>query len=256
MSWQHAHKKSDRAWQGQQRPIVLGHRGASALELENTLAAFSSALASGADGFELDVRLTSTGELVVFHDETLERIFGDLRRVDEVSWQQLSELRAKGQGIALLSTVLQEFPRALVNIELKPHPLRLALPLVRATLGAILESQACSRVLVSSFDPRLLAAMRLFYPDIPRGLLSAQEQGRILRHAWLAPTLDLVSLHPEDVLVSSSLVAKAHAQGLLVNTWTVDDPLRIRQLLAVGVDGIISNDPAATLNVISELESE
>lgn len=239
------------AWlQERGRPFVLGHRGASAHEPENTMPAFAAAMQAGGDGFELDARLTRCGELVVFHDEDLWRMCGDARRVSQLEWSELSRMRVGGQQIPRLRDVLEEFPGPLVNIELKKHPLSQALPLVQATLAAIAETRAISRVLVSSFDPRLLALLRLLEPKVPRALLSAREQGLLLRRGWLARGLGLVAVHPEEVMVSARSVARAHRRGYRVNTWTVDDPNRIRELASFAVDALICNDVGAALQAL------
>jgi glycerophosphoryl diester phosphodiesterase len=233
-------KKSD-------RPLILGHRGDSAHEPENTMVAFASAMHAGADGFELDVRVSACNTLVVFHDDDLLRLCGDPRKVKDVAWEELAELRVEGEPIPTLVDVLEAFPSALVNVEMKMHPLSLAWSLTQATRKIIEATRALSRVLVSSFDPRLLAMMRVAAPKIPRGLLFHSHQAPPLRHAWHAEGLTVASMHPEHVLVTAAMVGRAHRMGRKLNTWTVDDPGRIRELAAIGVDAIICNDPAAAI---------
>src|SRR5512132_273110 len=142
------------------RPLVLGHRGASADAPENTLAAFRLALEQGADGFELDVRRCATGEVVVGHDEDARRVSGvALRAVDVGAWKGEA---FRGERMPLLSEVLEAFPRAVVNVELKSSggDLRLA----GATARVLARGAAAGRVLVSSFDWRLVVAFRLAAP--------------------------------------------------------------------------------------------
>jgi glycerophosphoryl diester phosphodiesterase len=232
------------------RPLILGHRGASAHEPENTMAAFDHAMRAGADGFELDVRLSACGKLLVFHDDDLQRLCGDPRRVQGLKWEELAAMRVSGERIPLLREVLETFPDALVNVEMKMHPLPLAWPLTKATQAVIEGCRARSRVLVSSFDPRLLAMMRLAAPHIPRGLLFHAEQVAPLRNAWHAGGLTLAAIHPDQRLVTAEMVGRAHRQGRKLNTWTVDDPDRIRELAAIGVDAMICNDPAAALEAL------
>ncbi len=233
-------------------PLILGHRGDSAHEPENTMAAFESAIRAGADGFELDVRLTACNTLIVFHDDDLQRLCGDARKVQEVPWQELAALRVAGEPIPLLVDVLEAFPTALVNVELKKHPLSSAWPLVAATGRVIEATRALSRVLVSSFDPRLLAMMRLAAPHVPRGLLFHSRQPAPMRHAWHARGLTLAAMHPEHVMVTAAMVGRAHRLGRKLNTWTVGEPGRIRELAAIGVDAIICNDPGAALLALED----
>src|SRR5512140_114461 len=154
------------------RPLVLGHRGASADAPENTLAAFRLALAQGADGAELDAWRCATGEVVVAHDEDARRVAGaDLRLPDA----PLAALRAldvgawkgeafRGERMPLLAEVLEALPGAVVNVELKSRgrDLRLA----DAAARVVARARAGGRVLVSSFDWRLLVAFRMAAPDV------------------------------------------------------------------------------------------
>jgi glycerophosphoryl diester phosphodiesterase len=107
-------------------------------------------------------------------------------------------------------------------------------------------------VIVSSFDPRLLAMLRSLGSQVPRGLLFHSHQPAPLRKAWLARGLSVAAIHPEHVLVTAAMVGRAHRQGRLLNTWTVDDPDRIRELAAIGVDALISNDPGAALHALAD----
>lgn len=228
-------------------PLILGHRGDSANYPENTLVALEGAMAAGADGVELDVRLCGSGELVVFHDEDLVRLCGDSRSVASLSWQQLQEVRVGGEPVPSLAAVLQALPNAIINIELKKHPMSQALALVQACARAVEDARCLGRVVVSSFDPRLLLMLRVLEPNLARGLLFAEEQGLPLRRGWLARGLAPSAVHPEDVLVTAKTMKRWRKRGLRVHTWTVDDPERIRELATIGVHAIICNDPGAAL---------
>src|SRR5512147_906066 len=151
------------------RPLVLGHRGASADAPENTLAAFRLALEQGADGVELDAWRCASGEVVVFHDQDARRLAGSPLRVERASLPELQALdvgawkgeRFRGERIPRLEEALEVLGAAVVNVELKsahpPGDPRLALAVAR-----ILRSRgAVERALVSSFDWTLLAAFRL-----------------------------------------------------------------------------------------------
>ena len=232
------------------RPQVLGHRGASAHYPENTMVAFLGAMSAGADGVELDVRLCATGELVVFHDDEVDRLCEGRGAVATKSWTELSDLKVAGEPIPLLSEVLEQLPKARINVELKKHPLGLALPLVRATIAAIEAAGAQDRVILSSFDPRLLALLRVLAPGLPRGLLFYEGQAFAMRRAWLAKALAVQARHPSQKLVTGHTMQKWTSAGYQVNTWTVDSPTKIRHLARLGVTTIITNDPKQALKAL------
>lgn len=226
-------------------PLLLGHRGASALALENTLTAFARARADGADGVELDVRLSADGELAVFHDEDLERIAGRAGRVAGMSWRELAAVALPGgERIPRLDEVLGETAPMLVNVEIKQSGLRRLGHAVRRVAACAQRTGAADRVLVSSFDPLAVALARRA-TGLRCGLLFHARQRRPLRGAWLAPLIRPHALHPERVLVDAGTVARWRARGYAINVWTVDDPDELRRLAGLGVDGIITNDPGA-----------
>ncbi|HET7825365.1 MAG TPA: glycerophosphodiester phosphodiesterase family protein [Anaeromyxobacter sp.] len=231
-------------------PLVLGHRGASADAPENTLAAFRLALEQGADGVELDVWRCGTGEVVVGHDEDTLRVAGVALRVPDAP---LAELRAldvggwkgdafRGERMPLLAEVLEALPGAVVNVELKSRggDLRLA----GAAAKVVARAGAARRVLVSSFDWRLVVAFRLAAPDVPVGLLFDGERPWKLPLAAAIRLMGPSAVHPERTLATEERVRAWTRRGLAVNVWTVDDPAAARALAAMGAAGVITNVPA------------
>lgn len=231
------------------KPLVLGHRGASRDAPENTLAAFHLAMAQGADGFELDVWRCASGEPVVIHDASTARTAGEplqvvreplarLRQLDAGAWKGPAH---RGQRIPTLAEVLEAFPRAVVNVELKSDGLgdpRLAVAVGRLVTGLGAEA----RVIASSFDYSLLLALRLVAPRIPVGLLFAADQRWELREA-LGALLGPVALHPDRSLATDARVAAWSRSGLAVNVWTVDEPAEVERLARAGAAAVISNAP-------------
>jgi glycerophosphoryl diester phosphodiesterase len=234
------------------RPLVLGHRGASAEAPENTLAAFARAMAQGADGFELDVWRCASGEVVVFHDEDAGRIAGAPLRIRDASLAALRALDVgawkgaafQGERIPLLEEVLRAFPGAFVNVELKSRgrDLRLA-PAVAEVLA---RTGAADRVIVSSFDFRLVAAFRAAAPPVPVGLLFEAGRAWQLRTALATRLLAPAAVHPDRALVTPARMARWRGRGLGVNVWTVDDPAEVDRLVGLGVSALITNVPGAT----------
>ena len=233
------------------RPLLYGHRGASTLVLENTLGAFARARADGADGIELDVRLTADGELAVFHDEDLARIAGRPGRVADMPWRELAAVPLPGgERIPCLDQVLAETEPLRVNVEIKQPGWRRLRDVVNRVAASVERAGARDRVILSSFDPAAVALARRA-TAIECGLLFHARQRRPLRRAWLAPLIRPHALHPDRVLVDAAAVARWRSRGYAINVWTVDDPAELRRLAALGVDGIITNDPAAARAALS-----
>jgi glycerophosphoryl diester phosphodiesterase len=229
------------------RPRIIGHRGVrgDGAPLENTLAAFARAAEEGADGVELDVRLSADGELVALHDPTLERVTGgaDLRAVAELRARELAAVDLGGARVATLAEALA-FGRArrlTMNVEMKRDvPDRLAV--ARATARLLGSWDPKHPVLVSSFDPPMLFAFAAFAPEVPRALLINRTW--YFEVARAARMLGFDGVHVERTVASPAFVRRLRAGGALVQVWTVNHAVEARDLDAIGVDGIISDRPA------------
>jgi glycerophosphoryl diester phosphodiesterase len=241
------------------RPLVWAHRGASRDAPENTMAAFQLAARQEADGVELDAQLCGSGEVVVLHDESLGRTTGFAGLIAETPWSVVRTLDAgarkdekfRGERVPLLAEVLAQTPSALlVNVELKCDR-RDDRGLTAATIAVIREARAEERVLLSSFNPLCLWRARRIAPRLPRALLFERDSTFALRHALSAPLLDLVALHPEDVLATPEAVRAWRRRGYLVAPWTVDDPGRAAELREAGATAIITNVPAEMLRTLA-----
>jgi glycerophosphoryl diester phosphodiesterase len=226
---------------------ILGHRGASHDAPENTLASFELALQQGADGVELDARLCASGEAVVFHDETLERLTGRPGAVRDTPWSVLRTLEVRGKAggrapIPLLSQVLERLPRsAWINVELKAE--RWSDSAVADVAGALLESGGhAEHVVVSSFQPLCLLRLALRFP----GFAGAPPRPRPPDAApdrFYLPLLGRDAVHPAVERVDRVDVERWHRSGREVAVWTVDDPEQARRLREWGVDSCITNRP-------------
>jgi glycerophosphoryl diester phosphodiesterase len=234
----------------QKRPLVLGHRGAPHAAPENTLRAFELAAREGADGIELDVRVDAEGNVIVLHDPELQRVTGG-RMQGHVEALSVSQVRAadvgEGERIPSLRAVLDwaEAADQCVNVEVKSD-VRDRKRLVRGVIRELEGVKTSERILLSSFDPRLV---NVFARRLPRfGVCWLFHEGQaILRRlpAWRA--LGAIGVNPQHTLLSAYGVRRLKAEGALVNTWTVNDPTLARAYAAFGVDSIISDCPGAIL---------
>lgn len=233
------------------RPLNIGHRGAAGLAPENTLAAFQAGVAAGADGVELDVQRTVDGHLVVFHDDDLRRIAGVHGSVVTSTLEQLRELDVGrhfalgflGESIPTLDQVVESLPPpTLINIEAKRFTMGND-GLEAAIVQAVHRHNLLDRCLVSSFNPLILWRIGRMDRSIPLGLLYEPGMSLGLGRGWPRRVMRVAALHPYFEQLSSELVSMAHAHGWLVNTWTVNDPQDMARLIAMGVDGIITDRP-------------
>lgn len=226
------------------RPRVIAHRGASAARPENTLAAFVHARELGADGVELDVRWTSDGRVVVHHDALLP----DGRVIVELSRTELPA------SVPTLDEALDACAGLLVNVEIKNDPNDPDHDPSGERGAAVAERLVArdrqgERLLLSSFDHALIGLVRERRPDLDTAALVAgtRDPARLVRRVAEAGH---GGINPMDGLVDAALVDDAHAHGLAVHVWTVDDPPRMTELAALGVDGIITNVPDVAVTVL------
>ena len=223
------------------RPMLcFGHRGARGHEPENTLRSVRRALELGADGIEVDVHFTA-GELLVIHDETLERTTDGKGRVAAQTFAYLRSLDAgQGERIPTLAEVCELVNRrAVINVELKGAGT--AAP-VAALIAGYVHGRGWSQenFLVSSFDHQQLETARSLLPDLRLGVLSLRPSRAV---AEFAGRLGAWSLHPHLRQVTAKLVNDAHRRGLKVIVFTVNTAEEIARCRELGVDGVFSDFP-------------
>ncbi|MGB8956324.1 MAG: glycerophosphodiester phosphodiesterase [Tumebacillaceae bacterium] len=229
-------------------PKNLAHRGASAAAPENTMAAFRLAEQMGADGIELDVHLTRDGVPVVIHDEWLDRTTSGKGLVAEHTLAGIRALDAgawfgdafAGEKVPTLEEVIRAFGRRMFfNIELKNS--YLPMPTLEHRTIALLRHYRLERgVLVSSFNHQSMHLFRQLAPDIPTGLLF---DCVLVEAPPYAKSLGAAALNPYYMCVTQERVQEAHANGLGINVWTVNDADDMKQMIELGVDAIITNHP-------------
>ncbi len=238
--------------------MVVAHRGASAAYQENTLEAFEAARAQGAEGLELDVRRSADDVLVVHHDAHLTdgRLIAEVAASDLPSW------------LPTLAEVLDMAGDLWVNVEIKnlpDEPDYDAGETISVAVAGLVMSQLLAfdppagespptladRLLVSSFNVDSLTSIRSVEPGVPLGLLvwgqvdPASTIARVEAHGFDA-------VNPQDIMVDQGFVDRAKRAGLGINVWTVDDPERMVALADMGVDSIITNDPALAVATLGE----
>jgi glycerophosphoryl diester phosphodiesterase len=243
-----------------ERTLNIAHRGASVVAPPNTLAAFEKAVELGADGIEFDVHLSADGVPVVIHDFTVDATTDGRGRVAGMTLAQLKALDAgchfdpafAGERIPTLKEVLDAAgDHLLLNIEMKSTSMR-DRGLERTVLAQIEQHGSSDRVLISSFNPFSLRRAKRIAPHMPLGLLYAPDMPLPLRRAWLAPLAPHEARHPHHTMVDARYMAWARKRGYRVNAWTVDEPDEMRRLIALGVDGIITDVPDALRRVLEE----
>ena len=256
------------------RPLVIGHRGASAEAPENTLAAFRSAIQAGADGIEFDVRLARDGVPVVIHDRTLKRTgrvnasvaeltSKELGQIDVGSWFGASRASKgpstyAGEHIPTLGQTLEflEGSPCIAFIELKCED-REVEPLIAAVCEAVRSSPLASRIIIKSFRLSIIARVRLLAPGVRTAALFAPKVMAMLRkEKHLVKIAEEFGAHELSIhysLATGKLMEKAEKCGLPVNIWTTDNPRWIRRALRLGISSIITNDPARLLERRAEV---
>ncbi len=250
-----------RIFEGEDIPLLFGHRGYSSLAPENTLSAFRLCREHGIPGIELDVHRCASGELVVIHDSSLLRTAGLDARVEECDLSLIEGLDAgswfgpsyAGERIPLLSEVFEDIGDSLYyDIEIKhseKKPMRLESELVRLIAAYGLQK----RVLVSSFNPFAVRVFGALSSGIPTATLYGKdpEVPRLLRHGEGRFLSHTTILKPEHSQVNRfSMLINKTLGGYAVIPWTVDQPEEAKRLLSLGVDGLISNRPGDILTLI------
>jgi glycerophosphoryl diester phosphodiesterase len=234
------------------RPTIFAHRGASAYAPENTLAAFELAVLQKADAIELDVKLSSDGQVVVIHDQTVDRTTDARGWVKDMPLAALKELDAgshfdvayKGETIPTLSQVLETVGRKIfINIELTNYSSPSdALPERVADL--INHHGLANNILFSSFHPVVLRRINKLLPAVPIGYLAHHGFSGIVARGWFGKVIvNYQAFHPELRDASQELVYRMHQTGHRVHVYTVNQVKDMFRLFSYGVDGIFSDDP-------------
>jgi glycerophosphoryl diester phosphodiesterase len=241
------------------RPVVFAHRGSSAHAPENTLAAFSLALQQGANAIELDSMLSADGHAVVIHDENLNRIAGIDKEVKQLTLTELKALDAgkyfnasfEGERIPTLIEVFETVGKKIfINIELK----NLSTPtddLPKKVAELVRRFGLEEYIIFSSFNPLALIRIHQLLPQMPIGLLADSGWLGYWARSGIGRLIKYDALHPWLGDVSNNMVASSHSRGKRVHVYTVNNPVDIRRMVDLDVDGFFSDDPVLALQTLN-----
>ncbi|EGA89426.1 glycerophosphoryl diester phosphodiesterase [Planococcus donghaensis MPA1U2] len=262
-----------------ERPIVLAHRGGSKLAPENTLAAFNYSAELGVNGFEVDIRMTNDEEILVFHDEYIDRTTDGAGRVADLTLDQLRafdlgyhfidtegqhSFRGKNEQVVLLRELFEKFPQMYINIDIKDAPETYEGSLVPSKLWRLIDALGVhDRVVVTSFYDEQIDRFNLYAQN--RIAVGAGENE--IRKAYTAftsqfghlyqPRADVFQIPTKSSvfrLDSARFIAFLDNLNIPVHYWVIDEPEEMRALIASGAKGIITDRPDLALSLISELE--
>ena len=232
-------------------PQIFAHRGARRVAPENTLPAFAAALEMGADGIELDVHLTTDGQLVVIHDFSVDKTTDGHGLVAQMTAAEVARLDAGAHfSPAFAGTRIPHFEEVLdlvgdrcrINIEIKSMDLY-ARDASDRVAALIHEQDLYEQVIVSSFNPITLIKLRHLNPAIALGVLYDGEMPIFLRRLWAGAPILPQAQHPHHQLIDAAYMDWARQIGAQVNTWTVNEPQEALRLASLGVHTLITDVP-------------
>ena len=239
--------------------LAFAHRGGAGAWPENTMPAFQGAVELGYRYVETDVHATRDGVLLAFHDDRLDRVTDRAGLIREMDYDEVKRARVAGEEpIPLFADLLTAWPHLRINID--PKLDNAVEPLIRV----LREQRAIDRVCVNAFSDRRIAAVReALGPDLCTGM-GPRATTRLRFSSWSGPfrgfwggfTAGCAQLPVRQKgipLVDAALVGRAHELGLQVHVWTIDDPHEMRRLVEIGVDGIMTDEPAVLKAVLVDL---
>lgn len=241
------------------RAKVFAHRGGRKWAPENTMAAFAKSMQAGVDGIELDIQRCASGELVVIHDCDISRTTDGVGLVKDISYPELKRVGAgawfdpqfSAEYIPLLQEVLDLVDGKLIlNIEIKNSPVDY--PDIEDDLIDLLEQyRHQDTVIVSSFDHQVLRRLHAKAPNIPLGILG---NSLLVDLGTYLEKIGAKFWHPDFFTLRSDAVCQAQESGIVVNSWTINSSRDWSAALQMGLDGIITDDPAGLIDFLDKVE--
>ncbi|MFX1343144.1 MAG: glycerophosphodiester phosphodiesterase [Promethearchaeota archaeon] len=229
---------------------VIAHRGSGAGPFENTLHGMQLAITWGADGIECDVQSSHDGEMVIFHDPTLDRLTNGSGLVAERTLKELKRLHVgEGEQIPTLAevlTLLKPQPQFIINLDVKVQGIEIKI------LKEIQSQNLLNRTLVSSFIPQVLMKFRELNADIATGWIYGYNYENPVKEA---KKIGCTALHPRLDLVSEELRQVSRQQGLMLNPWSINSEGDMRRFIKLSVDWIITDNPRQLLRILNRTGS-
>lgn len=245
------------------KPMIYAHRGASAYAPENTISAFELAVRQGADAIEFDAKLSADGQVVIFHDQTLERTTGVQGRVGAASLAELRRLDAgshfdvafRGERIPTLDEVFEAVGRQIfMNVELTNYA-SIFDDLPEKVSAAVKKHNLAERVMFSSFSPVALVRARKQLPQVPLGLLCWWGRNGAIPRSPLGYLLGYQSLNPYFEDATPALVGRIHRRGAKVFVYTVNKADDLKRMFDTGVDGVFTDDPVLARQILTSTKT-
>jgi len=233
------------------KTLIIAHRGASAYAPENTLAAFQKAVDLNSDAFELDAKLTRDGEIVIIHDQSVDRTTNGTGKVKKLPLEELRKLDAgtffsdefANEKIPTLREVLERFSsQIMINIELTNYS-SIFDGLAKKTATLVKSLGVEKSVFFSSFHPINLIITRKILPEVPVALLAVPgKYGWLARSnlmRWVSPQI----VHPYYKDIDGDYIDDQHNHDRKVNIWTINDEMEMDRFIKAKIDGLITDDP-------------
>ena len=242
------------------KPTIFAHRGSSSYAPENTLAAFDLAVSHKADAIELDAKLCGDQQIVVFHDQTLDRTTDTTGRISNIPLEALKELDAgghfdmkfTGERIPTLDEVFEAVGKKIfINVELTNYESPMNV-LAEKVASCVQRHNLKNQVLFSSFNPVVLRRIKKLIPTAPVGLLALPGFSGLWARSVLGRWGSYQALHPEKQDIRNSLLDKYHQRCMRVHTYTVNRADTMMTLYQMGIDGIFTDDPPLARKTLAE----
>lgn len=268
----------DAAYYTNPRPavMVIAHQGGDGIWPGDTIYAFEKAVETGADVLEMDAHITKDGEIVLMHDEKVDRTTDGSGLIEDLTLAELKQLDAaykwtnddgqtypyRGQGIQVpsLRELFEKFPnmRYVIEIKLTKNPID------KPLCELIREQDMQEKVVIGSFHDEAMAQFRQTCPEVATGASRGEVTkfvilGKVFLSGWLSPQYESLQVPWEKSesknipIMTARFIRESHAKNLHVEPWTVDDPALMKQYIQWGVDGIMTDQPDMMMDVLKEM---
>ena len=243
------------------KSLVIAHRGASGYAPENTIAAINKALDMKADGIEIDVHLSKDGHLVVCHDEKLGRTSNgsgyvkdytleELKKLDFGSWYSSDYANERIPTLEEVLCLLRD-KNVLLHIEVKNNVI-IYEEIEKALVNLVRKYEMVEKVIISSFNHYCVKEIKSLAPELKIGLLYSE---RLYKPGDYAKIVGAEAIHPYYITINSDSINNCKKNSILINAWTINNPEHIKEAVALGIDGVITNYPDIAKDIVSNMQT-